>query len=69
MPGSGMTFPVNGDAGGESASEWAEAVAPDQVPERNHATWSNGAATPPLHSHSAAQARLRAHLSNVENMV
>lgn len=62
MEGDGLSYAVNPDAGGESAQEWAYAVAPDQaVQPGKDLGLSSG--------HSQAQARLRSHLNNAEEMV
>lgn len=74
MAGDGLSFPVNPDAGGESArDEWAGAVAPEQLAQLEHALMYPGeharGHSYPLSQPSTtsnpfpgATARLRAHL-------
>lgn len=64
MEGDGLVYGVNPEAGGESAQEWAYAVAPDQAvsPDKDAA---KGLAS----GHSQAQARLRSQLNSAEEMV
>lgn len=67
MEGDGLSYAVNPEAGGESAQEWAYAVAPDQAVSPDGKDF---AATGGLSSgHSQAQARLRSHLTTAEDMV
>jgi hypothetical protein len=65
--GDGLSYPITPDAGGESAYEWAEAMAPDQVyPGGESSRALNGE----LHTTSTSlQARLRGHLNANHSMV
>lgn len=66
MEGDGLTYAVNPEAGGESAQEWAYAVAPDQAVPPDGKDYAMGTLSS---GHSQAQARLRNHLNQAEEMV
>lgn len=59
--GDGLSYPITPDAGGESAYDWADAVAPDHryIPGEGVATAGE---------HSSLQARLRGHLRSNDSM-
>lgn len=63
MNGDGLSFPVSQDAGGESAYEWAGAVAPDQMlPASGSGTFPLSHPSEPHSIGGLLQSRLRGHL-------
>lgn len=61
--GDGLTYPITPDAGGESANEWAGAVAPDQT-----YPGTGAAINGEVHA-TSLQSRLRGHLRENDSMV